>query len=482
MNQESIRSPSPTGWDGTPPRRHRSGNSPTARWFLALAGLVAMPAIGRAVPSFARQTGLQCIACHTEFPILTSFGHQFKLNGYTLSTGQTDLPPLAVMLQPSFTRTEKAQPGGAAPQFADNNNWALTQASLFYSGRLFGPYATSLLGSDAAAVVNKIGIFFQTTYDGVAKSWSWDNAEVRFADTAHVSGQDVSYGVYLNNNPTMQDLWNSTPAWGFPFSGSGLAPAPAAATLIDGGLSQQVAGLGTYVMIANSLYLDFGGYRSLGPGFQKSVGVDPGGETQIAGLAPYWRLAWERPVGANGRWEIGTLGLAAGTYPGRDSSQGRDRIVDVGFDSEFQNSFGRHDLTALFSWIHEQQNWSASQALGLTGNASATLWNFKASADYLYDKTYGVAVQYFSIGGDHDALVYSDSQTGSPQSDGVILQLNYMPLNKGGGPSFWPKSNVKFSLQYTFYNRFDGARTNYDGLGRNARDNNTAYLEAWIVF
>ena len=38
-----------------------------------------------AVPSFARQTGLPCQACHTTFPELTPFGRTFKLNGYTLT-------------------------------------------------------------------------------------------------------------------------------------------------------------------------------------------------------------------------------------------------------------------------------------------------------------------------------------------------------------------------------------------------------------
>ncbi len=37
-----------------------------------------------AVPSFARQTGMDCVACHTSFPELTPFGREFKLNGYTL--------------------------------------------------------------------------------------------------------------------------------------------------------------------------------------------------------------------------------------------------------------------------------------------------------------------------------------------------------------------------------------------------------------
>ncbi len=459
---------------------HRNFSIPAGWWGLLLS--LVLPSLCRAVPSFARQTNLQCIVCHSEFPVLTSFGHQFKLSGYTLSTGQTMLPPLAVMLQPSFTQTAQGQPGGAAPNFGDNNNWAVTQASLFYAGRLFGPYATAVLGADAAAVANKFGIFFQTTYDGAAKTWAWDNAELRYADTGHIAGHDVTYGLYLNNNPTMQDLWNSTPVWNFPFSGSGLAPTPAAATLIDGGVAQQVAGLGAYAMISNTLYVDVGGYRTLGARFQKSMGVDPAGETQITGLAPYWRVAYETTLGGNARWEIGTFGLAANTFPGRDPSEGKDRYMDIGFDSEYQNSFGRHDVTGLVSWISERQSWKASEALGSTSNASDKLRNFKATIDYLYDKTYGAAVQYFTIDGDTDALLYGGSRTGSPKSDGFVFQLNWLPLNKSGGPAFWPRSNVKLSLQYTLYNRFDGARQDYDGTGRNAKNNNTLYLEGWIVF
>ena len=48
-----------------------------------------------ALPSFARQTGMSCVACHTSFPELTPFGREFKLNGYTL--GDTQWFPFAVM-------------------------------------------------------------------------------------------------------------------------------------------------------------------------------------------------------------------------------------------------------------------------------------------------------------------------------------------------------------------------------------------------
>jgi hypothetical protein len=56
----------------------------------------------------------------------------------------------------------------------------------------------------------------------------------------------LPYGLTLHNNPTAQDVWNSTPAFGFPFTASPTAVGPPAGTQIEGALAQQVAGLGAY--------------------------------------------------------------------------------------------------------------------------------------------------------------------------------------------------------------------------------------------
>src|SRR5271165_5514678 len=78
--------------------------------------LVSTPA--QAVPSFARQTGLACEACHTIPPELTPFGRRFRLNAYTLTTRAplvsdiddhkrntvflTDLPGMSILLQATY--------------------------------------------------------------------------------------------------------------------------------------------------------------------------------------------------------------------------------------------------------------------------------------------------------------------------------------------------------------------------------------------
>jgi hypothetical protein len=51
-----------------------------------------------------------------------------------------------------------------------------------------------------------------------------------------------------------------------------------------------------------------------------------------------------------------------------------------------------------------------------------------------------------------------------------------------GEISYVPWQNVKILLQYVNYQKFNGDSTNYDGNGRNAKDNNTLYLLGWFTF
>src|SRR5690348_16823367 len=119
--------------------------------FVGAIAAALMPPSAHALPSYARQTGQECAACHNGFPELTPYGRLFKLNAYSFRGPDTGLPPVAAMVIPSFTHTEKGQPGGAAPHFGPNDNFAFT-GSLFYGG----------------AIVDHLGAFAQATYDHVA--------------------------------------------------------------------------------------------------------------------------------------------------------------------------------------------------------------------------------------------------------------------------------------------------------------------------
>ena len=434
----------------------------------ALTG--ASPA--RAMPSFARQTGAACTLCHVGSfgPQLTDYGRQFKLNGYVWGDVEATVPALSAMVLTSWTNTSKGQPGGAASGFGDNNNIALDQASLFYAGRIF----------------SKVGAFVQGTYDGIAKLFTIDNVDVRFADQGTLGGKPLVYGVSLNNNPTAQDLWNTTPAWGYPFTQSGLAPSPEAGSLIDGSLGQQVGGMTAYAMWNDLIYLDGGIYATLPRRAQTAFGVDPEDENQIKGAAPYWRAALQHTWGP-AYVAVGTFGMAASTYPGRDKSAGVDRYSDLGFDATYQMQIGDQDaFIAGFTYIHENQHLAASKLLGLSDNGANTLNTLRARATYTLNNTYGLSAGIFNVVGTQDNSLFAanpidGSAAGKPNSNGYMFEATYTPFGKD---SSWmsPWANLRLALQYTIYSKFNGGKSNYDGFGRNAGDNNTLFASAWFAF
>ncbi len=430
----------------------------------AVGALAPRPA--RALPSYARQTGQTCAACHNGFPELTPYGRLFKLNGYTFSGGtNSNWPAIAAMAVPSFTHTAKDQVGGAAPGFGPNDNFAFT-GSLFYGGK----------------IVDHLGAFAQLTFDQVPNQIHWDNLDLRYSNHAPLpADQELLYGISLNNNPTVNDVWNSTPAWGYPYIASELAPTAPAGTLIEGGLAQQVLGLHPYIFLDRLFYAEIGGYRTLGPTSLGALGISPTGTSAIEGLAPSWRFAVE-PSWGNNTWEVGTLGMMATLDPQRMTSEGTDRLTDVGFDTQYQWLGERDSFSVQARYINENQNLAASQALGFASNGHNHLRSFNIKGSYYYKQTIGFTAGYFNLQGTGDPLLYGAvSANNKPNTDGYIFELDYIPFNHGG-PSFWPWLNMKLGLQYIHYNKFAGASSNFDGAGRNASDNDTLFAFTWLAF
>jgi len=191
-------------------------------------------------------------------------------------------------------------------------------------------------------------------------------------------------------------------------------------------------------------------------------------DLEIDGGAPYWRFALQHAWGMH-EVEVGTIGLYARIYPGRDSSAGSDRYVDTGVDAQYQYTNPMHLFTGRLAWIHEDQKLNASSVLNGT-NTSNYLNTLALSGSYLYDQTYGINLGYNHISGSADAAYY-DTANGSPNSDFETVQLDWLPLNKNGGSWF----NPKISLQYVIYNKLDGTSVS-------ASDNNTLYLQTWLMF
>jgi hypothetical protein len=419
----------------------------------------------KAVPAFAAQTGQPCQQCHVGGfgPQLTPYGRNFKMGGYTTRSGPINVP-LAVMAVASYLNTQKDQEG-PPPGFHDNNNVALDQVSVFIAG----------------GVGQHFGGFAQVTYDGIGESFTWDNTDLRAVDTKTFGKTSVLYGVSLNNNPTVQDAWNTLPAWGFPYTTSALAPSGPAAPLIQGALAQEVIGATGYAWINAEVYLEAGAYGSPSTRFLRNVGADPIGPGDIDGLAPYARFAWQKTFGEQ-TLEGGAFFLRAGIFPGRDRSAGAsDVFTDAGIDGSDYVTLKNGDIvTVNASYTHEQQDLNASQPLGLAANAHDTIDDVRGDVAYYWRNKIGVTFQAFATTGSPDPLLYAESRTARPDTTGVTFQIDGTPF--GGEAQPKRRLNLRVGLQYTAYARFSGAATDFDGAGRRASDNNTLRLFTWTAF
>lgn len=439
-----------------------------ALFVAGLTGLVLGPTAAQAVPSFARQTGMACSVCHTSIPELTSFGRQFKMNGYVMSMPANPklALPIAAFMVGGFTHTQKAQDTPPLQSSQKTNDiLSLDQFSLFYAGK----------------ITDNVGAFAQFTYSPDAKSWSWDNTDIRWAKSGTLFGKDATYGLSLNNNPTVQDLWATTPAWGYPQFGSAVAPQfGPPGTMLQGTLAQTVLGLTGYSMFSNGLYTEFGGYTGLSPSTLIHLGTgDPG--FQVTGFAPYLRLAYSKSLSKKSTLMVGLMAMAADLKPTAAGSSGNDRYVDLGFDTQYDYSGKGYGLMLKARDILEWQHTSGASPFSGASNPDNHLNALDVSLTY-YRSKWAVIGAFSNVSGSSDAGLYGgNSVSGSPDSTSVSLEVNYSPW-MDGGPSWDPKGNLKFGVQYIHYLRLYGGTTNFDGNGHNASDNNTLFVYTMIAF
>jgi len=373
-----------------------------------------------AVPSYARQTNLACAACHTIFPELTPFGRSFKLNGYTLTglKGVEAQPtasasgvkigsaaPMAAMLQVNVTNSNSTNTYSMPNEF-----------SLFFAGE----------------ISPKIGSFIQMTMappEGVM-NFEMDNADIRYA----THSGDTTWGITVNNSPTVQDLWNSTPVWGYPFTGGPGITQP----LIADGLGQNVMGIGAYAQMANGLYAEATLYQPIDAGI--GAITSPGGGSAATTLkegSPYLRLAWEKGL-SNGD------DLMVGAYTMQSTlddtlSVGSDKVTDTAVDSQYEHHLKGGNLVSVHaSYTNEKVD------AGIGGSASGTLNALRLDAGYHW-------------GSHSEAIIGYANNSDMVSEEAVTVQYSYLP---------W--QNTKFTAQYV--------------SDMKNSSNNALLLQAWFMW
>ena len=426
-------------------------------------GLLLLAANAMAVPSFSRQTGRPCSGCHTVYPELTAYGREFKLLGFVAGDkldAEKSLLRLPLSVSAVLSSTSTSKTSDAPDAFPHDRDVILQDVSVYYGGRIAG----------------NLGALVQYKYHAVDFKWATEMAEIRYAnETTLGKDKQLIYGVTVNNNPTIADVYNSTPMWSFPHQASVVSVMPNAAAIIDNGLASQVGGVGVYARWNELIYVEVDAYhKGTGIFHPLTSGVTLG--SVVDGFAPYWRLALQYESKPH-EFEIGTYGLDVKIFPDAMQPSGpTDHFRDIGFDTQYHYTNGDHLVSVHATHIREKQEWDASFPI-MASNPSSTLKTSRADVHYVHKRQVGAMLRYSTTTGDADMVRYNipdpvgGSLSGSPDTSSWTGQVFYLPME-----------HIQLGVQYTAYDKFNGAGTNYSGSGRRAGDNNTLYAYAWILY
>jgi hypothetical protein len=268
------------------------------------------------------------------------------------------------------------------------------------------------------------------------------------------------------------------------------------------GAGGNIAGLTAYGYLNQQWYAELGAYgTSRGLLSFMSAGLNKASTTQLRGLNPYWRLAWNHSWGAHNLM-LGTTGMVARAYDDPLDTSDPSTLhetTDLTLDAQYQYLLDPHSVTAQFVLTSNKHRLPA--ALGnqpvpyvdATGsplantNGSDTNHLLRAKLTYVYQARYGGSLGVFKLAGTSDTAYLTPgyapasappsagdpggNRSGSPATRGLTLEAFCMPIQ-----------NLRLGAQVTAYQQFNGASQNYDGYGRNASDNNSLFIYSWLAY
>ena len=142
-----------------------------------------------------------------------------------------------------------------------------------------------------------------------------------------------------------------------------------------------------------------------------------------------------------------------------DTSTPTSKVADTGVDAQYQYLNGINTFTGRLNYMSEKVDDAAN--LGAAATGSTTMNSTSLTGTYFYDRRYGGSIGYFNTSGDANGPWGTSNK---PDSSYWLAEYDYVP---------W--LNTRFSLQYTAYNKINGATSG-------ASDSNTLYALAWFMF
>jgi hypothetical protein len=454
--------------DRRPSGRGRPGRVLSSVWLLVFCGPSALPAL----PSFARQTGEKCAACHVSgsWPQLTPWGRFFKLSGYTAGKPMVDKEgfhyvPTGVLGQLGLTAANQA-------------NNSLGQPVIRHNG---SPEAYAFTGEVATRLTDFMGVSYEYEIGNQFPGWkgSAGPVDIRAVHFFHPGGNELLVGIDSNNSPSVQDVWNSTPVWSYPFSLSPQAPGGGSSPMIAR-LGEQSGSVGAYAVLNREWYAEVSVYRA-GTDFFRwmnaGTAFQTGDKNYLSGSNPYWRAYWTNEEGPHS-FMAGTFGMQANVFPNSAAPNGPgNTFTDYGFDSQYQYLGASQKVTLRGSYTYERQHWNASFASGDSSILRGNIKSLNLNGTYGYRDQWVFNGGYFLNNGSDNAALFSVTGpsgvrlSSSPDTSGYVAELDRIITQ-----------NLRLTLQYKGFLKVNGLTNNIDGLGRSASANNTVWLTMFFAF
>ena len=299
----------------------------------------------------------------------------------------------------------------------------MDQISLFAGGR----------------ITDYAGAFVQGTFDGIASAFHLDNTDLRLTSPFSVGDTELRLGLDINNGPTVQDPFNSSYAWGYPYVSSVLVLVPTAQPLLAGGLIGNSLGATVYAWYDRSLYLEAGLYNTYGPSLLSYTG-NAYGPGATANPAPYCAPPMSGTGTASPPISAGFSCIPT-SIPRPRPSPAMARTGKTATLTMRSIAATNGSATGRISsrcWASSTTKTRTSPARSATGSASQqdnSLNQIRANVTYYYQQTYGATVAWQKTWGSPNPLLYTPapltgSANGKPNSNAFIFEADYVPFGK----------------------------------------------------
>ena len=272
--------------------------------------------------------------------------------------------------------------------------------------------------------------------------------------------------------PAINNIWMTNPGWNSPDAMPAYHYITDTAAFSDDPASPSFDTSGYEAMWDDTKFSEMAAYGGLERDTLRVAGMRAiDGSDGVSGSIPYGRLTLKRDfLESQNQLIFGAYGTQASVRQTAISGFGDDSYTDVAVDGtwrwiahperRFSDVISAHVLV-----LHEGESLIASHAIFGT-NKTDELTEFRGDLSCTWGANIAPAVQYFHVTGTPDPIRLG-TLDGSPNSNGFIAGINYLPSGDTRSPLNW--FGARLSLQFIAYSEFDGT-------SHNAAHNNTMLL------